>query len=104
MQEQKRFKIPNQIDSSIHIWRFVRLKDLIILTPPVAVSVVLFMYVLPDLPFQIRFFFSVLPSLTTACLIFIRPMERKNITLFDYIRYKVEYDRRQRIYYFKKRR
>jgi hypothetical protein len=46
----------------------------------------------------------VLPTLATACLIFIRPMERKNITLFDYIRYKVEYNRRQRIYYFKKRR
>ncbi|AUS09978.1 hypothetical protein C1X05_14850 [Laceyella sacchari] len=103
MQEHKRFKIPRQIDSSLYIWRFIRLKDLILLTPPVLISVVLFLYIFPNLSFQIRFFFSMLPTISVACLIFIRPIsERGNITLFDYLRYRAEFNQRQRIYYFKK--
>ncbi|WP_131924226.1 hypothetical protein [Hazenella coriacea] len=104
MQERKKFKIPNQIDSSLHIWRFIRMKDLVILVPPVILSVVLFQWIIPDfLHFQVRFFFSILPTIIVACLIFIRPIrERKNITLFDIFRYRIEYNNRQRIYYFKK--
>lgn len=105
MQERNRFKIPNQIDSSLHVWRFIRMKDLVILLPPILISVVLFRWIIPEsLLFQIRFFFSVLPTVVVACLIFIRPVrERKNLTLFDVFRHRIEYNNRQKLYYFRKR-
>lgn len=104
MEERKRFKIPRQIDASIHIWRFIRLKDIAIMIPPGILSVVLYLWVIPrDWDFQIKFVLAVIPTVAVACLIFIHPIrERKNVILFDVIRNRIRYVKRQKMYYFKK--
>lgn len=101
--ERKRFKIPNQIDSSLHVWRFVKLKDLAFLVPPILLSVALFQF-LESFDFEWRFGISVFPIVSIACLILIHPVrERKNLTLFDVFKAKIEYNNRPRMYYYDKK-
>lgn len=103
MQERKRFKIPRQIDSSVHIWRFVKLSDLVVLSIPLAISILLFYWVIYAFPLKWRLTISALPTVFVAALIFIKPIrDRNNITLFDLLRYRVQFNQRQKIYYFKK--
>lgn len=100
---KKVFNIPNQIDSGFHVWRFVTLWDLVFLLPIGAVSFFVYKLV-EDFPnTQLRFFLTFLPLVLGGALLFIRPLrERKNVRLFEVLKWRFDYGRRQRLFYFKK--
>lgn len=101
---RKEFKIPNQIDGSFHIWRFVTLKEFLLLLPSFILGYVLYNYVFFAFGLQTKAFFAFLPAVLTIAFIFIRPMpERKNINLFHMMKWRMAYNRRQKYFQFKRK-
>lgn len=103
--ERKRYVVPNQIDKRTHLWRFITVMDAICLVPCVGVTYVLYNDIIPqDFQFAWRVFFSVLPSVIFATILFIRPIkERKNITMFKKLKWILDFNKRQKVYHYKKR-
>lgn len=103
--QRKRFKIPHQIDHNFYIWRFITIKDLILLLPCIAFGYIIYQYLLPEgigLEFQV--FFSCLPFILCAVLIFVRPVqERQNINLFQQVKWRMQYNQRQKKFYYRRR-
>lgn len=103
--ERKKFKIPSQIDKSFHVWRFVTLKEASILVVTALFSVVLWRYILPDdIPFEVKVFSAALPIAFMMAILFITPIkERKNIRWYHKIKWKIDYNKRQKLYFYKKK-
>jgi hypothetical protein len=101
---RKQFAIPNQIDGRFHIWRFLTLREFLILAPFVALGYYLFRYVFVDMALNLKAFLSFLPLVLCMAMIFIRPVqERRNINLFQMMIWRIQYNQRQRCYYFKRK-
>ncbi|CAG7643605.1 hypothetical protein ACFQI7_10160 [Paenibacillus allorhizosphaerae] len=99
---ERRYKIPNQVDSTFHIWKFITLVDVFILTPSVifCIAVVWLMNGL----LEIKLIIGLLPVVLTAVAVFIRPIkERPNIRAFRFFQWKVAFGRRQRTFLFMKK-
>lgn len=104
--ERKKFRIPNQIDKSFHLWRSITLVDVLILSPFLSLSVILFIYVFTSdmMSLYFRVTFSAMPSVFAATLVFVRPMrERSNIKLFHLLKWRMEFNQRQKRYLYKKK-
>lgn len=103
--ERKKFKIPSQIDKSFHVWRFVTLKEASILVVTALFSGLMWRYLLPDdIPFEVKIFSAALPLALMMAILFITPIkERKNIRLYHIIKWKIEYNKRQKLYFYKKK-
>lgn len=102
--EKKKFKIPNQIDPGMYIWRDVRLLDLVFLTPLAAIGWMIYYLSSGIDSLQVKMFFSALPLVLGGSLLFIRPLrERKNVRLYQYIMWRAQFNKRQRLFYFQKK-
>jgi hypothetical protein len=103
--ERKTFKIPHQIDHNFYIWRFITVKDLIFLLPTIALGYVIYQYMLPPTAnLQFKVFFTCLPFILAAALVFVRPITvRKNINLFQQIRWRIRYNQRQKKFFYQRK-
>ncbi|SFI68170.1 hypothetical protein [Thermoflavimicrobium dichotomicum] len=101
---KKKFKIPNHIDKSFHIWRFITLRDVLILLPLALLGFILYQYILPDLGMQIKLTLSLIPLMFGSTAIFVRPIkERSNIMLYDQLKWRYQFNQRQREFLLKKK-
>jgi hypothetical protein len=102
--DKKRFLIPNQINSSFHIWRGVTLREALMMLPLVVIGILLYYYVVPTTwELSYRLFVACLPTTLGAAMIFVRPIsERKNIALYQQLWWRIRFQRRQRVYSFVK--
>ncbi|MFE5322241.1 hypothetical protein ACFQ88_26545 [Paenibacillus sp. NPDC056579] len=99
---ERRYKIPNQVDSTFHVWKFITLIDVVILAPSVAFCIAVIW--LADGMLEMKLIVGLLPVVLTSVAVFIRPIkERPNIRAFRFFRWKVAYNRRQRTYLFMKK-
>lgn len=99
---EKRYKIPNQVDSTFHVWKFITLLDILVLTPS-AVFCILVVWLVEGL-LEVRLVVGLLPVVVTAIAVFVRPIkERPNIRAHRFFRWKIEFNRRQRSFLFKKK-
>lgn len=95
--ERKKFKIPHQIDNNFYIWRFITVKDLIFLLPTIALGYGIYKLFLTGVSLQVQVFFSCLPFIIGSALVFVRPIsERKNVNLFQQLRWRIQYNQRQK--------
>lgn len=103
--ERKRFKIPHQIDNNFYIWRFITAKDLIFLLPTAVLGYVIYRYLIPPgVGLQFQVFFSCLPFILGAAMVFVRPIqERKNINLFQQVRWRIRYNQRQKKFFYQRK-
>ncbi|MED1107677.1 hypothetical protein [Bacillus paramycoides] len=103
--DKKRFKVPNQIDKKVHLWRFITVMDAILLVPILYMGYALFNFIIPsNVALEFRVFFAGMPSAILSTILFIRPIkERKNVTMFQQLKWKTEFKNRQKKFSYKKR-
>ena len=104
--EKKKFTIPRQISKEIHIWRFVTLKEALFLAAGGLVGYLIYAFMLPEnINVQVKVFAVLLPPTFIGLLLFVKPIKaRKNIRLFHFLKWKVEFNNRQKVFYYKKKR
>lgn len=102
---RKKFTIPHQIDNNFYIWRFVAFMDLIILAPTAGLGYLIYKYLIPPwMGLQFQVFFSCLPFILVAAMIFVRPIpQRKNINLYQQLKWRIQYNQRQKKFYYKRK-
>jgi len=101
---RKRFKIPHQIDNNFYIWRFITMKDLILLLPTIALGYGIYQILPVGTSLQFQVFFSCFPVVFGAALIFVRPIqERKNVKLFQQLHWRIQYNQRQKKFYYQRK-
>lgn len=103
--ERKKFTIPHQIDNSFYIWRFITFKDLIILAPAAGLGYLIYKYLIPQwMGLQLQVFFSCLPFILVAAMIFVHPIpQRKNIKLYQQMKWRIQYNQRQKKFYYQRK-
>lgn len=102
--ERKKFKIPHQIDNNFYIWRFITAKDLIFLLPTILLGYLIYLFLPEGVSLQVQVFFSCLPFIVGAALVFVRPIpERQNINLFQQLRWRIQYNQRQKKFYYRRK-
>jgi len=102
---KKRFNIPRQISKEIRIWRFITLKEALLLALGAVIGYFLFAYMIPKAAvIEIKVFFIILPPAIIGVFLFVKPIkERKNIRLFNYLKWKIDFNNKQKVFYYKKK-
>lgn len=103
--EKKKFKIPRQISKEIHVWRFITFKEALFLVLGGLIGYVLYAYMIPNsADLKIKVFFTIIPVTAIALFLFVKPIKvRKNIRLFHTIKWKIDFNNRQKVFYYKKK-
>ncbi|KYG33470.1 hypothetical protein ACU3L3_14370 [Priestia endophytica] len=103
--ENKRFLIPRHISKEIHVWRFITLKEALLLGSGGGIGWLIYYFFLPsNVDIQIKVFVVVLPAALMGLLVFVKPIKvRKNVRLFHFIKWKVDYNKRQKTFFYKKK-
>jgi|GEM_PF-5754761 len=102
--ERKKFKIPHQIDNNFYIWRFITLKDLLFLLPTILLGYGINQLLPVGTNLQTHVFFTCLPFVVGAALVFVRPIpERKNVNLFQQLQWRIQYNQRQKKFYYRRK-
>lgn len=102
---KKKFQIPRQISKEFHIWRFVTFKEALFLAFGGLIGYLLYSYTIPSgTNMQIKVFMIVLPPTIIGLFLFVKPIkQRKNIRLFHYLKWQVEFKNRNKVFYYKKK-
>ena len=101
---KKKFAIPRQISKEFHVWRFITFKEALFLTIGVVIGYLIYAYMVPsDTNIQIKVFVVTLPPTLIGLLLMVKPIKtRKNIRLFHFIKWKIDFNNRQKVFYYKK--
>ncbi|MED4587868.1 hypothetical protein [Priestia flexa] len=103
--EKKKFTIPRQISKEIHVWRFITFKEALFLALGGLIGYTMYAYMIPeDVDRKIKVFVTILPATIVGLFIFVKPIKvRKNIRLFHIIKWKGNFNNRQKVFYYKKK-
>ena len=101
---KKKFAIPRQISKEFHVWRFITFKEALFLALGVVLGYLIYAYMVPsDTSIQIKVFVVTLPPTIIGLLLMVKPIKtRKNIRLFHFIKWKIDFNNRQKVFYYKK--
>ena len=102
---KKKFLIPRQISKELHVWRFVTFQEALFLSLGGFIGYLLYAYMIPnDTSNQMKVFIISLPPTMIGLFLFVKPIKvRKNIRLFHVLKWKIDFNNRQRIFYYKKK-
>lgn len=102
---KKKFAIPRQISKEFHVWRFVTFKEAFFLSLGVLTGYLIYAYMLPkNINVQTKVFVISIPTTIIGLLLFVKPIKvRKNIRLFHYVKWKIDFNNRQKVFYYKKK-
>jgi hypothetical protein len=102
---KKKFAIPRQISKEFHVWRFVTFKEALFLSIGGLIGYFIYAYMLPNYAsIQTKVFFMVIPTTIIGLFLFVKPIKvRKNIRLFHYAKWKIHFNNRQKVFYYKKK-
>ncbi|MBU8855377.1 MULTISPECIES: hypothetical protein [Priestia] len=103
--EKKKFTIPRQISKEIHVWRFITFKEALFLALGGLIGYILYAYMIPDnADRKIKIFITIVPTTIMGLFLFVKPIKvRKNIRLFHSIKWKIDFNNRQKVFYYKKK-
>ncbi|AZV45666.1 hypothetical protein BAOM_p013 (plasmid) [Peribacillus asahii] len=102
---KKKFTIPRQISKEFHVWRFVTFKEALLLALGGLIGYLLYAYMLPSSSStQVKVFVIAIPPTIIGLCLFVKPIKvRKNIKLFHFIKWKIDFNNRQKVFYYKKK-
>ena len=77
------------------------MKDLIFLIPTAILGYGIYQLLPQGLSLQFQVFFSCLPFVLSAALVFVRPIQvRKNVNLFQQLKWRIQYNQRQKKFFY----
>lgn len=105
-EEKKRFLIPRQISKEFHVWRFITFKEAFLLGIGALIGFGIYKYFLPDsVGVEMKVFSVLIPPTILGLFLFVKPIKvRTNVRLFHFFKWKIDFNNRQKIFYYKKKR
>lgn len=102
---KKKFLIPRQISKELHVWRFITFKEALFLALGGCIGYLLYAYMIPNgTSNQMKVFIICLPPTIIGLFLFVKPIKvRKSIRLFHVLKWKIDFNNRQKVFYYKKK-
>jgi hypothetical protein len=102
---KKKFSIPRQISKEFHVWRFITFKEALFLSLGGLIGYFVYANLIPNqASVQLKVFVVTIPPTVIGLFLFVKPIKvRKNIRLFHYLKWKIDFNNRQKVFYYKKK-